>query len=247
MKLLVLFLYHNDDHYDRLRDIQRKYIHNFENIDCYFYTFRSDISDNVFIDNDTVYIKGEEKLMNITYKTIKAIEFLLRNADYDFVLRTNVGTLCNLEKIYHYICTLPTIDVYTGGRIWKQMVVDHSYGIHDTRYNGLIYASGTSIILSRDVALKLCNNINKIDMSIIDDVTIAIYIRKYIQNAYSMIVNDFKKQSKNAYMQIGFTPAINMNETTISKLIEYNFVRTQYCVNISQYKLLELLVKECNK
>lgn len=224
MKLLVLFLYHEDPKYNELRDAQRRYCHVYDNIDCYFYCF-SNITERIKIVDDTIYIRGNEAYLNITLKTIKAMQYLLKSNNYSYVLRTNVSTFCNFPLIYNRLLQLPTRGVYTGAKINTVKYIDKMSGIYDDRYMGIKYVHGTCIIFSSDVARFVIANIHKIDMTVIDDVAFALLLKHY-----DSTLNVYGKH----YIS-------NINNNPTNELLQYHFVRTVHCHQETQVDLLKRL------
>lgn len=236
MKLLLLLIYNSTPHYDKLLEQQQKYIHTHKDIDSYFISLREDNKENVEIDNDIIYIKGTESYMNITYKTIVSMDYLINklNKKYDFVIRSNMSTFINLNPLYNNISRLPKKNVYTGGLLHNLQHINKKYGRPDKTYFGLNYASGTCIILSNDIVNGIIKNINKINMNIIDDVTIGIHIRQFYKLAY-------KYQHKYIQTFIGHKPPIDINNITTEDMLKYNLIRTVNCRNITQSDLMNKL------
>jgi len=241
MKLLLLLIYNSTQHYDKLLELQRKYIHTHKDIDSYFISLREDNKENVEIENDIVYVKGTESYMNITYKTIVSMNYLMNklNKKYDFVIRSNMSTFLNLIQLYNNIVKLPKNNVYTGGLLHNLQWIDKKYGIYDKRYFGLNFVSGLCIILSCDIVKNIIKNIDKINMNIIDDVTICLYIRDFHKIAY---INQHKyKQSF-----IGHKHPIDYHKLSVNKMLEYTLIRTVKARNISQYGLMYELQEAYN-
>ena len=240
MKLLLLLIYNSTQHYDKLLELQRKYIHTHKDIDSYFISLREDNKENVEIENDIVYVKGSESYMNITYKTIASMDYLINklNKKYDFVIRSNMSTFLNLKQLYNNILKLPKNNIYTGGLLHNLQWIDKKCGIYDKRYFGLNFASGTCIILSNDIVNGIIKNINKINMNIIDDVTLSIYIREFYKFAYT-------NQHKYKQSFIGHPP-INCYKLSIDKMLKYTLIRTVKAKNISQYGLMYELQEAYN-
>ncbi len=65
-----------------------------------------------------------------------------------------------------------------GGILANLQWIDIKVGILDNSYNGLIFAIGTTIILSKVAVKILLEKENQINYSIIDDVSIAIFYKK---------------------------------------------------------------------
>jgi hypothetical protein len=60
--------------------------------------------------------------------------------------------------------------------------IDESSGVFDESLWGTKYASGTNIIISNDVAKNIINNKNLLDYNLVDDLSIGVYINKYLPN-----------------------------------------------------------------
>lgn len=69
-------------------------------------------------------------------KTVAAFRYLLLTQDFDYILRTNSSTYVNVPMLMEFVQTLPS-EGYYGGTLW--------------RAHGVEYATGTSILLSRDL------------------------------------------------------------------------------------------------
>ena len=195
MKILILSIYSDSELYKKMIEIQREHFNNFKNnlknndkiqdeIVYYFIQFRKQ-NNIIEIENDIIYVEGEEKILKITDKTLKCLKYLLNDLGetYDFIIRTNISTIINFKQLFLYLYSIPVTDIYCAGKILKLSNLDYQCGILDRRLFGTIYASGTSIILSQDVALNMCNNIDKIRQDIVDDVSFGIYIKKYLPSA----------------------------------------------------------------
>ncbi len=85
--------------------------------------------------NRELHIKCDEGI-NITIKTLKMFEYCLDNFDFDFIFRTNLSSYVNLNRLYKYCKTLPQENIYQG-----------HIGVHQ----GIKFASGSGILLSKDV------------------------------------------------------------------------------------------------
>ena len=59
MKVLVLFIYSENETYNKMLDLQRKYANTHPDITSYFIQFRKDQTNAVEILNDMIYVKGE--------------------------------------------------------------------------------------------------------------------------------------------------------------------------------------------
>ena len=84
MKIALLFIYSDNEVYKQMRDIQKTYIHKFENVHSYFVEMREQVQ-KVILETDVIYITGTETILNILHKTLSSIDFLLNhtNNKYD--------------------------------------------------------------------------------------------------------------------------------------------------------------------
>jgi hypothetical protein len=184
MKILILAIFSDGEDYSEMLKIQRSYLHNFDNVYSYFTMLRENQKNPIEIESDFVYVKGEEAYLNITYKTIEALEYLLNNKQFDYVVRTNMSTIINVPELYKYCSTLPKEKVYTSGNMEKLQWIDEMSGIKDESLWGTVFAHGTSIIMSTDVIKNMIKNKSKIRYDVVDDVAFGIYMTTFLPSAY---------------------------------------------------------------
>ena len=188
MKLLILFIYSDNEIYRQMVEVQRSYVNKFANVTSYFIEMRENQEKNIEIVNDFIYVKGEERVFNILHKTIESLEYMLQSAIYyDFIIRTNVSTILNIPRLLRQLGLYPKSNIYTSGMVNTLCRLDPNFGIKDNSLIGTKFASGTSIILSNDVAHNIIKNKTKLRYDIIDDVSIAIYIKTYLPEIYKNI------------------------------------------------------------
>jgi hypothetical protein len=174
-------------------EIQRKYIHLNDNFDVYFITFNNNQSEDIVLVDDIIYIKGEDTLINILIKTIKAYEFITQTLDkkYDYIIRTNISTLVHLNNLYQYLNTSPRNMFYSGGQFIKlgwplgknEISVEKQH--LSNNYFHTKYYQGTSIILSIDIMNHILQNQHLIEYDIVDDVKIGLLIKDYLPDVYN--------------------------------------------------------------
>ena len=186
MKIALLFIYSDSEVYKQMRDIQRTYIHKFENAHSYFIEMREQVQ-KVTLEKDIIYVRGKETILNILNKTLTAIEFLLHNNNkYDFFIRTNVSTIINIPKLLHYLSNIyPKTNIYTGaGKVFELNKLDEKGGIVDTSLFGTKIIPGTNIIFSADVAQCMTMNKDKFRQDIVDDVSMSLFIQTNLPSAF---------------------------------------------------------------
>lgn len=271
MNILILTIYNDTLEYNQMRQSQIK-INIADNIDHFFITFNENITEDIAInhDNKIIYIKGKEHILNITHKTIKTLQYFLLNSEkhYDYIIRTNISTIINYSNLQIYLSNLPKNNVYIGGTLETLNWIDIKSGINiDSikQFNliGLKYIQGTSIILSNDVAKYIINNENIINHSIVDDVTIGLFIRENLHDIYSNLdsmlcakvsYNNFDKDSvfirNNSYHLRNLNANRILDIERIENIINYiNFNNKQtnvvnYNDNIIQPKTIHLIHKK---
>jgi hypothetical protein len=179
IKILNLVLYSKEKSYDKMYEITRIYYSKFyPQVKTIYYLFDNSLTKPILKD-DILFIPGKETyLPGILDKTIKAIEFT-KNLDYDYLLRSNISTIVNLKGFLKFLNKNQNID-YGGS--WLNNNIRKGYrdplsGINDDRYDGLDYISGTGIVLSRKAVINLLENKNKIDYTVVDDVSIGTFFQ----------------------------------------------------------------------
>ncbi len=188
MKILILYIYSDSAEYNDMLRIQRTYCNKFDDVESYFITYRNTQSNYVEIENDIVYVRGEETYLGITRKTIDTIEYLLNNLQYkvDYIVRTNMSTIVNIPKLKSFCNSISRENIYTSGNMNKLNWIDEPAGIIDDSLFGTIYASGTSIIMSNDVATSLIKNKQNIRHDIVDDVSIGVFMNTYLPHVFNI-------------------------------------------------------------
>ena len=117
---------------------QRNQMHHYPTSFHFLYYFVEYTTDNFHVDNDTIYVKGEESIVpGIFLKTIKAFQFINRNLEYDIVVRTNLSSFWNLPLLFEFLQQYDEPRLATGIQMFSS------------------FLSGTGILLSKTVAVEL--------------------------------------------------------------------------------------------
>jgi hypothetical protein len=198
MKICILFIYSESDYYNNMLKVQQGYVHKHKNVDSFFVKFNNLQNEDIIINDDIISVKGEELYLNILYKTIKSFELLLSN-DYDFFIRSNISTIIDIEKLICYLENIPRTNFYGGGSVGNLQWLDYRGGIVDKKYFGLKFSGGSNIILSTDLVNNMVINKDKINYSIIDDVSISIYFH---DNVPEGVINLFKYKASYVHTNI---------------------------------------------
>jgi hypothetical protein len=197
MKVLILIIFNTSYLYNEMLLIQKTYIHKYPNIDVYFVSLNEEQIEDIIIKDDFVFIKGKENYINILFKTIEALEYINNKIsnNYDFIVRSNISTIINLDNLYKYLTSISNTNIYTGGTIETLRWLLQPYEISEQKqanrndYYGLKYVQGTGIIMSNDVVQNILKMKQTIEYDMVDDVKLGVIIRDYFQEIYKNIEN----------------------------------------------------------
>ncbi len=164
--ILILIIYSNNNPaYEIMYNIWKLYMNNYPEVKSYFLVNDPNIQDLVIEDENTIYCKFEETLMNITLKTIYGMDYLLNKfPSIIHVVRTNISSFINIPTLINFIKLLPPENLYAGRPF---------YFNSSNKENKICFAQGSNIIFSKDVSkyiIELIKN-NKVKTdSLVDDV-----------------------------------------------------------------------------
>lgn len=258
MKILNLILYNKEPIYDEMLEIQRSYLKNISNITYYFYCYDEHIDKDYLINDDIIYIKGKETFLpGILKKTIDAIKITMK-IEYDYLIRSNISTIIEFELLAKILGE--NIFLYTGGHLENLQWIDITSGIINHNYRGLLYIQGTAIILSKLAVDILIENENDIDYSIIDDVSIGIFYKKfniipksyddyYVVNSKNAVNNKIFYRNKYGNRILDITNMknitddilLNKNQIHNSKITKCLYGKNETCIDVTD-KFINLFV-----
>jgi GR25 family glycosyltransferase involved in LPS biosynthesis len=257
LKILNLIIYNENEDYERqMKEELETYLKQFENnVVFYFIAYRESQKDDITIEGNCIYIKGKDGFVpQVLDKTIIALQHCIKylNIKFDFFVRSNISSIINFNLFP--INELDIVNVYTGAHILKLEWLDPPYGINSENFHklkGLKFASGTSIIMSKDVAEYLIKHQDKLDRTLIDDVSIGFLLSTQfkiteLQKTNKFIVNEIDKdafvtrnKSENRYDDISRMRKINIFNNTKNDLTQKNcLIISANFGNIDQQKYL---------
>lgn len=193
MRILILLIYNESETeaYNKMLTIQRQYIHSHAHIDSYFVTFRSQ-TNPIEIEDDIIYVRGRESILNILHKTLESMEYLSEQKSYDYVIRSNISTIFKLTQLYTIIHkSQHRVGVYQGCTRFKlNGYRDSNAGLTDKNFASYniekcAFYQGTCIILSKDVVSYILKHKNKMLHDVVDDVAIGLFLRSYMHDVYT--------------------------------------------------------------
>lgn len=113
---------------------------------------------------------------DITAKSLAAMQFALKNLEFDYMLKTSVSMYIRLEKLYDYLLGAKREGFY-GGDINKIPLSGQAEIFFKT--NLVTYPSGVNQIFSRDLIENIVTNQDKIvDAGYGEDFHIGLYLQR---------------------------------------------------------------------
>ena len=149
MKIVILIVANDyPEHYLEMQNIWRLYMNSFQNIKSYFLKADENIKEDIILNEDesTFYIRQPEtQTPGVLKKTIKTIEYVLKNMDFKYIFRTNLSCCLDLKKFYNFCHQ------------------DFNYAAQEGILNKIIFGSGAGVFFSRGVCEYLISIKDSID------------------------------------------------------------------------------------
>ena len=201
MRFINLVLFSDsigDDCYEEMKILTSQYYRKFaDNVKTYYVKYDSNV-ENVKIEDDFLIFKGNETLIpGLTTKTLESFEYIIKNnilEGYDYVIRTNISTIINFDNLKKELEATP-VEYYGGGNIMELNWLGG--GVNDPSYFGTKFVQGTSIILSKKAVEFMYEHKDKFQTNIIDDVSMAIFVKDHMPFSYPPISID-----KNSFIHV---------------------------------------------
>ena len=210
---LVLYskinIYGNEiNYYESMYKILSDYYKNYKFVDTIFYLNDETINTDFELNNDILKIKGKETYIpGIIKKTINVFEWVKNNLDlnnYSYIVRSNISTIIEFNKFRKVITSNP-FD-YGSFYLFNLNQLDGFAGIKDKKYFGTKYAAGTNIIINKNLFLKILENADKLDYTVIDDVAIGVLVKTLGNINYS------NPELEKYYMYRNNNESFNLND-----------------------------------
>jgi hypothetical protein len=208
MKNIILLILVSEDNkcYNEMKIIVNSYCNLYKdshNLKYFFIQLNESIPDSILVKENNIYVRGKESIIpGILKKTMEPLNYINNNYDYDIVIRTNLSSFYNLDNLYRLTDT--------------KMFDNNNIAIGYRPFNSFI--SGTSIILSKINALKLCNyslynNNNANDDVIISDILkrIGIPLISLPTNYHELLMIDINQQVPDDISNILFFRVKSLN------------------------------------
>lgn len=130
---------------------------------------------NILIYDDSIIVNTPDRRNNLLRKTIKSMEYCLKHyPDYTHYFRPNCGSYINTRLLYNFLSDKP---------------LERYYSAINGIYQNIKYASGSCILMSKDIVQFLVDNQDKLEYNgniLMDDVSIGYGL---LSNGY-LLYND---------------------------------------------------------
>ena len=173
MKLIILVIVNRNKIYDEFLNLWNETINYIKikkySIKIYFLFGKDQKIKNLNITKDNIFISSENDSIKkgVIIKTFEAFDYIEKNYDYEYILRTNISSFFIIDKLLKLINKIPSSNIYGG--------ISGNFKFKDRKIK---YCSGTCILLSKDVVSYINNN--KSDKFYFwDDVLIGEILRKH--------------------------------------------------------------------
>lgn len=103
------------------------------------------------LNGDVLYIDSDDTLNGTYEKTVKTLEWCMKNEEFDFIVKTNTTTYINTGLMSDFIERLPDGDRHIYGSTY----------ITNTCSNGILYFRGNFAIWSKNVVSDIIKTYNK--------------------------------------------------------------------------------------
>lgn len=123
---------------------------------------------------DNMVITGvPETYLMTNAKTVAGFRHILESSEFDYVLRTNSSTYVNLKMLNAFVQDLPETAFY-GGTPWT--------------VGNISYATGTSMLLSRDLVERIVSD-EDWEFDLVDDLAVGMSMRRagVVLNAFPRV------------------------------------------------------------
>ena len=166
----------NVQHYIDSQNLFKKYMNNHPNIKSLFCKCNPNLEQDFIFDqdNNTLYVKYQESYIpGILYKTIKSFDYICKNFEFDYIFKTNMSSVIDLDKMYTYISNNK---LQYGDELIETL---SDSGVLENA-NGIKFSSEYGFFISKNTCILLMNN-EIIPYNSIDDAAIEYTINKLVE------------------------------------------------------------------
>ena len=185
MKIIYLAIASEDPIHKRDEFAQLKTFVNDFDQDSQMFWLHGGSEKGCYIEGNHVYVDVDETYSNILAKTVRGIEYISQNCDFDILIRTNVSTYFDDSRIRKLLLGLNLTGNFFGG------YVENCRDYFESGDKLISFVSGTGIFLSKDSARVLSRLICSQYRGIPDDVAISQYMKSQGQTITRIMRSNF--------------------------------------------------------
>ena len=127
MKLCILVIASHSKEYDELIHLWRS-IKYPDWIKIFFVLAEHDSSELISVSGDTILVRGKDCICpGILYKTRAAMEYLLANEEFDYLLRSNLSSFFNAESLLEFLKDMPGRNAMFGELVFESFLSGSGY------------------------------------------------------------------------------------------------------------------------
>ena len=162
-KAIILVIASPTIYYNKNKVILDKCMNSNPNIKTFF-IYGNINKELIYKSEHDLFFDCKESLRpGILKKTLLSFEYILKNFEFDYVIRTNISTFWNLSYLLNIINKLPINKCIAGNVTHKNFIM------------------GTCIILSKDLVEYIINNKHKVHINIHDDVELTRFYQRELK------------------------------------------------------------------
>jgi hypothetical protein len=163
MKVLFLVLSMNDGkYYSDFFETQKQTWDSFEIDDFKTFYYFGNCSENKIVGNE-IHLNIKESLKNTSKKFIESLK-LIKDFDFDYIVRTNSSSYIDKFKIKEFLKDKP-----------KENFISGVIGKSDT----INFVSGACFFMSKDIINFILQNEQDIDFNFVDDLSLGYFFNKH--------------------------------------------------------------------
>jgi hypothetical protein len=216
-------------------DLTKKYYSRFSNVKTIYYKFDERLANEYELTDDILLIKGKETYIpGILDKTVSAFQYIDKHYEFDYMIRSNISTIVDFDLLTEYLQEQP---IKYGGGLKNMITGDKNH----PNLEKLIYASGTSIVFSKNTLKEFLNKKKHIRKDLIDDVSIGLLMQDHLQSIEQHYIPE---------KRFIFIPDKNGDKSKIVDIIKnksYIFYRNRQDERKTDVKQMEIIIDYLSK
>ena len=165
-KAIILVIASPSNYYNKNKRVMMKFMNKHPDIKTFFIYGRVPKSSVPHCKHDLFFNCSESLRPGILIKSLMAFTHILKNYDFDYVVRTNISTFWNFEGLSKVLDKLPKTNCLAG-RVEKHRFI-----------------TGTNITISKDLVEYITQNTNRIRIHRCDDVEISQFFKRELKTPF---------------------------------------------------------------